>query len=494
MHKVTIGNRQIEAEDGQLLSELFIRCGIAAEHPCGGMGVCKKCRVTVNDAEELSCRYRIHSDITVVLPEHGEILSETGVEQFDAGSLTETETDAEKAAGTAPLCLVLDIGTTTLALAAVDLSDKKVVKVLTSTNPQRVFGADVISRIEYCRKNSVEPLQEALVSEINRLVRQLSETIREDFGCAGGMLPIKELYVAGNATMLHTLFGEDCSSLGVAPYTPVFLEKREMTAVELGIFGVERIISLPSVSTFVGADIVAGLNYVGLPQKDTYDLFVDLGTNAEVVLFSGDVALCTAAAAGPCFEGANISCGMSATLGAVAGFSLDADGKPVTETIGGAEPKGICGTGLVDVIAALCEAGEIDETGYMECEEYLVADGVILTQGDIRQYQLAKSAVCSAIQALVKVQGISYEQIGKLYISGGFSAKINTENAVKTGLLPKELLLKCVAIGNSSLLGTIRFAMEHNDLSVYLKNAKYVDLAADKYFAELFMENMEFES
>ena len=478
MHKVTIGDKRIEAEDGLLLSELFIRHGIAADHPCGGMGVCKKCLVMVNGKEELSCRYRIYTDITVKLPDKGEILSETGVcredrqEQADGGAVS-------FGTGTS-VCLVLDIGTTTLALAVVSMTEKRLVRVLTSTNPQRVFGADVISRIEYCRKHSVEALQDVLVSEINRLILKL------------GVKKADKLYVAGNSTMLHTLFGEDCSSLGVAPYTPMFLEKRETTGVELGISGVERVISLPSVATFVGADIVAGMNYVGLPSTDNYYLFVDLGTNAEVVLFSKDKALCTAAAAGPCFEGANISCGMSATPGAIATFTMEDLGKPRYETIGNTKAKGICGTGLVDLIAALCEAEVIDETGYMECEEYPVTEEVILTQGDVRQYQLAKSAVCSAIQSLMKIQEISYDQIEKLYISGGFSAKINVLNAVKTGLLPKELLGRCEAINNSSLLGTVKFACEENDLSIYLAKATYVDLAANAYFTELFMENMEF--
>ena len=504
MHKVVIGNKQIEAEDGLLLSELFIRHGIVAEHPCGGMGICKKCQVTVNDNVELSCKYRIHSDVRVVLPEHGEILSETGVDQFNRGagqSLADGVADRDDPNAMAngsdagkEQCLVLDIGTTTLALAAVDLSEKKVVKVLTSTNPQRVFGADVISRIEYCRKHSVEELQEVLVSEINRLIRQISRADSLDIPNTNALRFANTLFVAGNATMLHTLFGEDCSTLGVAPYTPVFLERQETTGVELGISGVGRVVSLPSVSTFVGADIVAGMNYVGLPPEDKYYLFVDLGTNAEVVLFSKEVALCTAAAAGPCFEGANISCGMSATPGAIASFCFHGSGKPLFETIGGIEPKGICGTGLVDLIAVLCELGEIDETGYMGCEEYPVTEQILFTQGDVRQYQLAKSAVCSAIQALLKVQGISYEQIDKMYISGGFSAKINTLNAAKTGLFPTELLDRCESVGNSSLLGTVKFACEKNDLSVYLKNARYVDLAADKYFAELFMENMEFDS
>lgn len=489
MYQVTMDNRRIEAEEGTLLAEFFIRHGILAEHPCGGKGICKKCLVRVNDRAELSCRYRIHSDITVVLPRQGEILSVTGAnvceedrQKSENGSVNRAEKEDVFGAACADktVCLVLDIGTTTLALAAVSTEEKKVIRVLTSTNPQRVFGADVISRIGYCREHSVEELQEVLVSEGNRLILQM------------GVRNVDKLFVAGNVTMLHTLFGEDCSSLGVAPYQPVFLEGRETTGVELGISGVKRVISLPAISTFVGADVVAGMNYVGLPPREKYNLLVDLGTNAEIVLFSRDIVLCTAAAAGPCFEGANISCGMSATPGAVTKAFWQADGTLQFETIGMMVAKGICGTGLIDLIAMLREKRIIDETGYMECEEYSLTEHVALTQDDVRQYQLAKSAVCSAIRCLMEKQKISYDQIGKVYLSGGFSSEINLSNAVKTGLLPKELLDRCETINNSSLLGTIKFACEGNDLSGYSEKAEYVDLASDAYFAKLFMENMEF--
>lgn len=461
MHKVIFNGEVLFASHGQLLSGLLISSGKAVEHPCGGMGICRKCNVKVNGENVLSCRYKVESDIVVTVCEDEEIVSVTGA--VEAGELSENN------------CFVLDIGTTTLALALVSLDEKKVISVQTAVNPQRSFGADVISRIEYCRNNGVKPLQLMLIDEINRLINKFN---------VGENLP---LYVSGNTTMLHLFFGVDCSSMGTAPYMPAFLDTQKSKGCELGISGISDVVSLPCVSAFVGADIVAGLNFVGLPEAGKYNLLIDLGTNAEMVLFSADDIVCTAAAAGPCFEGANISCGMSASEGAVYSY---ADGK--AETIGNAQPKGICGTGLVDIISYLLENDIIDDTGYMDCERYSITDGVFITQEDIRQYQLAKSAVFSAVMTLIELKKIIFADIDKVFISGGFSAKINIASAVKTGLLPCEFKDKCICVNNSSLLGTIKFSTENNDLSAVINKTGYIDLSLNKDFADLFIENMMF--
>lgn len=462
MHKVIINGETQYANDGVLLSEVLIKSGKGIDHPCGGKGTCKKCIVTVNGKKELSCQYIIKSDISVLLSDSSEIISETGANE--TGDLTEN------------LCYALDIGTTTLALALVSLDENKIIKAITRTNPQRAFGADVMTRIDYCRKNGVKKLNSVLISEINKMISDFENR------------KIEKLYVSGNATMLHLFFGVDCSSMGVAPYTPVFLESKAQKAENLGINGIETVESLPSIAAFVGADLVAGLNFVGIPEKGKYNLLVDLGTNAEIVLFCEKSALCTAAAAGPCFEGANISCGMSATSGAVYSYS-----KNEVKTVGNSPAKGICGTGLVDIIAELVADETIDETGFMECENLEIAEGVSINQADIRQYQLAKSAIYSAILTLLQMKNVSFEEIEKMYISGGFSAKINIENAVKTGLLPKDLAQKCVAVNNSSLLGTIKYACEKNNLAIYTDKSTYVDLSANPTFTDLFIENMMFE-
>ena len=462
MHKIIIDNTTFQVPDGTILSEVLIKNGKTLPHLCGGRGTCKKCSVYVNSKEELSCQYKVKSDIEVFVPENEDILSETGANE--SGETTEN------------CCLALDIGTTTLALALISLETNDIIKVVTRTNPQRTFGGDVMTRIERCRKNGVSELQKILIDKINETVSELTSD------------SIDMMYVAGNTAMLHLFFGIDCSSLGVFPYTPVFLESRKEKGSDLGLKNIENVVSLPCISAFVGADLVAGLNYAQMPTDNKYNLLIDLGTNAEIVLYNSDSLLCTSAAAGPCFEGANITCGMSATDGAV--YAYHGDG--TFETVNNKSPQGICGTGLVDIIAELTENGTIDETGYMECGDFYLANNVKLTQQDIRQFQLAKSAVYSAVSALLKEKAISFEDIGKLYISGGFSAKINIKNAVKVGLLPKELEEKCTPINNSSLLGTVKYACNKTDLSVYLKNARYIDLSANQYFSDLFIENMEF--
>lgn len=461
MHQVKINDTVYNAKDGITLSELLMENGITAPHPCGGRGICKKCTVTVNGKEELSCLYRIHSDIEVTLPSEEVILSETGA----VDSMTTTER----------MCLVFDIGTTTLAMALVSQDNGQVIRHVTGTNPQRLYGSDIMNRISYCMQHGTEALTQALIAETNRMIATLYEP------------SVTHMYVAGNATMLHTFFGVDCSSMGTAPYTPAFLEGRTVAAAELGIEQIETVTSLPSISAFVGADLVAGLNAVDMPKQGNYSLLIDLGTNAEILLFSSDKILCTAAAAGPCFEGANISCGMSATEGAVYAYSQNG-----AKTIGDASPIGVCGTGLIDVIATLLESEEIDETGFMECESFPIADRITLEQKDVREFQLAKSAVHAAISTLMHLCGISPSDIEKMYISGGFSAKINIENAAKVGLLPQELIDRCVAIKNSCLLGTARYAAQGNDLSKFIEMAQYEDLSCNTVFSDLFIENMMF--
>lgn len=460
MNRVTINGEIFFADNGEKLSEVLIKSGKSIAHPCGGMGRCKKCIVKINGKKELSCRYIISSDICVEFCEADEAQADT----------SEKITEAEN------LCFVLDIGTTTLEMAVVDTKNANIIKSITRPNPQRMFGADIMSRINYCSKNGIDKLNQVLISSINEMTSVLSDK------------KLQKMYVAGNTAMLHMFFGIDCSSMGIAPYTPVFLEAKTENAESLSLTGVEIVESLPCISSFVGADLVAGLNIAEFPAENKYNLLIDLGTNAEIILFSQKDIVCTSAAAGPCFEGANISCGMAAANGAIYSYS-----ESETKTIGNEPAKGICGTGLIDILAVLLRNKRIDETGLMDEDSIEIADGVSVTQADIREYQLAKSAVYSAVKTLIAKKHISFDDIEKVYISGGFSAKINIDNAIITGLLPKELKSKCKAINNSSLLGTVKYTSEKNNLSELSKKATYIDLAADSLFSELFIENMMFE-
>lgn len=459
MLNVKINGKNFSAGYGDLLSDILIKNGISHTHICGGKGICKKCVVLVDGKEELSCKFTVHSDIDVTIPDNGEVLSFNN--RYESENATEN------------MCFVLDIGTTTLELALVSTDDNKILRTIRCNNPQKIFGADVMSRIDFCSKNGTEQLQKVLIEEINKMIDRIDS------------VQVKKLFVAGNTTMLHLFFGIDCTSSGTAPYTPVFLESKKITSDRIN--GIEEIISLPCIHTFTGADIVAGLNFTETPKNNKYNLLVDLGTNAEIVLFSKDNILCTSAAAGPCFEGANISCGMSATDGAIYSY-----GKGKICTINNTIPKGICGTGLIDIIAELLSDGIIENTGFMECGEFLLSEDVCITQDDVQQYLLAKSAVFSGICSLAKNADIGFDDIEKIYISGGFSVKLNIENAVKTGLIPKELKEKFIPISNSSLLGSVKYACENNNLQNIVNKSRYIDLSSDKYFSDLFIKNLSF--
>lgn len=459
MVKVSVNGTILYAKKGALLSDVLMKSAVRADHPCGGKGVCKKCLVTINGKKELSCQYRVMSDIDVRL-DVGEVESHIGLDK--KRELTEN------------MCYMLDLGTTTLALALVSVDNKSIVDVKCCTNSQRTFGADVISRIEYCNKNNVAILQKKVINDVNSLI--------EGFGIQKAL----KLYVAGNATMLHIFYGVSPSSIGVAPYTPVFLNSRIIDGKALGLEGVLQVQALPSIHSFAGADIVAGINLVNDNAGEKYNLLVDLGTNAEIALFSRDKIFTTSAAAGPCFEGVNIACGMSATDGAICEF----DGG--FKTINNKPPQGICGTGLVDVIATLLQNNIIDETGCMACEQFNITEDVFVNQSDVREFQLAKSAVFSGIMALIKKAEIDFDSIENLYISGGFSAKINVINAVKTGLLPKELKEKCKVLNNSCLMGGVKYICNNDNLDDIIKKAEYCDLSLDGNFTDLFMKNMMF--
>ena len=470
MIKINVDGRILSCEKGERLSEVLMRYGIESPHPCAGRGSCLKCRVTVDGEDALSCQYVIERDVTVSLSEKREI----EVELLCDGS----DIDENRH------FYALDIGTTTLALSLSTFDGREVCRV-NALNPQSVFGADVISRIEQCSKGGAASLQKPLADRINEMTAALKNAL--------GMpeLRVERMFAAGNTTMLHLILGVDCTSIGVAPYTPVFLDEREVSAAEIGILGCEWLRLLPSAHSFVGADVVAGLGLIDMPRDGKHSLFVDLGTNAEIALVSRDRILCTAAAAGPCFEGSNIRCGMSALSGAICSVTLTREEIRV-ETIGGGEPKGICATGLIDGIFWLLQTDDIEESGYMEEDLYL-SGKVCLTPADVRSFQLAKSAVHSAMEALLSLAGIGFEDIEALYLSGGFAKKLSVFRAASVGLIPKTLAGKCRILEDSCLKGIIKYACGESEPSAIADASEYCDLSADSVFAEKFIENMSFE-
>ena len=449
-----------------LLSDALCAFGYAVPHPCGGRGTCKKCTVVLDGIPVLACRTTVSGNAQVLLPDTETLCALAGGEETN--QLTQH------------VCFCLDIGSTTLALALVSLDQKRIIRSITAPNPQRTFGADVISRIDFCMKNGPLELQKVLISRLQEMI----DALLSEFS-----LPcVPTLVVSGNTTMLHLLFGVDCASMGVSPYTPVFLDEKRADAQSLGLSGVDTVVSLPGIAAFVGADIVAGIEHAGLPENGKYHILLDLGTNAEIALFSESGILCTAAAAGPCFEGANISCGMSAAPGAVCACAEDG----TCSVIGGGEAKGICATGLIDAIALGVRQEIIDETGYLEDDPMPICGGVSLTGRDVREFQLAKSAIRAAMECLVRRAGITFDDVAQLYVAGGFSAGMDIQNAVFVGLIPEELEEKFIGVGNASLLGCVKSACSEETSALPLNAAQYVDLSSDPLFTQLFMEYMMF--
>ena len=456
--------KTVTAKSGEILSDTLRREGIAVDMPCGGNGSCHKCRVIVDGREELCCRYKVTGDISVTLSANGQIRSAKlrDEKEYDGGSVF----------------IALDLGTTTIAAALCSL-DGGIVKSMLADNPQRAYGSDVMSRIAYSTQHGIGELNIAIIERLNGMIFEL-------LAYAGGRMP-EFITLAGNTTMTSIAAGRDVSSMGVYPYTPSYTGGEKICGAALGLNVNCDVYIMPCVSAFVGADIVMGLLYAGKPQKDKWNILLDLGTNAETVIYSRDKIICTSAAAGPCFEGAGISCGMSAVPGALC--SIDENSFAVIDN---AAPEGVCATGLIDAVAMLIKKGECDESGYMENESAALAGNVSLIRSDIRCYQLAKAAVCSAVDVLMRLAGADFADIDKFFVAGGFSSKLNVGNAVLTGLFPAGLADKFTPLDNSCLGGLIGFPRDFDNAKKICKTAEYVDLSLNSDFMDLYVENMLF--
>jgi len=382
--------------------------------------------------------------------------------------------------------VALDIGTTTISARLIDLDTATPLDTISEMNDQRVFGADVMSRIGAARGGRTRELFSVINWQTERILRSLMERWE---------LPkLEKLSVSGNTTMLHLFLNEDPSGMGEVPFTPVFLEERELKGEALSL-SVDNVTVLPSISAFIGGDITAGLAVLDILNAEGPTLLVDIGTNGEMALFSRGGILCCSTAAGPAFEGAEISCGMSGIRGAISGVEFLNGALSVT-TIGNVPPRGVCGSGLIDAVAVMLEQGIIDETGLMEhCPAYTLADGVSLNNRDIRQFQLAKSAILSGIRILCKNGGLTPLDIQNVYIAGSFGFFVNKKNAVKTGILPKEFLDRMTVSGNLSLQGAEESLASEDFLErckQIISRCSVIDLSLDPAFMDEFAENMLF--
>lgn len=468
---------RIPFREKQNLLSLLRENGINIPARCGGNGTCGKCRVKLLsgalEGEEkggfyLACKSQICSS------------AEIEVYETEGGGLTETQERIFAADGESGFGAALDLGTTTMAFSLVDLKDGKELAKRSCLNPQGAFGADVLSRIKAASEGARDKLKDCV---LKKTAEVLSDLCRE-----AGVCSLKRLTVAGNTTMLHLFIGADAAGIGRYPFTPAFTDTQRVGGSVLAL-PCEEVVLLPSASAFIGSDVICGAHFVGLDK--TEGMLLDLGTNGEILLNAGGRIFTTSAAAGPAFEGANIECGTGGVAGAIDRVKAE-NGKISFTTVGGAPAVGICGSGLTDAVAALLETGEIDETGAMRSGRFDLTDGVYLTQKDVREFQLAKSAIAAAVQALLARAGVAGT---KLYVAGGMGFYLDKESVEKTGLLPPALASSFTAAGNTGLGGAKACLVSSAALQACEKlarSAEYFDLSCDEVFMEKYMEYMGF--
>jgi len=403
--------------------------------------------------------------------------------------------------------VAIDIGTTTLACYLFDLVSGRQLAVAAGSNPQKTFGADVISRIGHVRKQKkgLEELQRLVVNALNDLIARMARKAKI------ATSSIYKVTVVGNPTMLHLFLGLDPSGIDHSPYVPVIQDGLTTRAEEVGmaIAPFAKVEVLPGVSAYVGADIVAGMLYANLGMTDEVVLFLDVGTNGEIALAVGNEIFTCSAAAGPAFEGASISQGMSALDGAIYRVTLDGD-ELSCAVVGEKEARGICGSGLLDAVAVLRKIGLIDKTGRLRKTEhplssriegegtrarFLLADGVYLTQKDIREFQLAKGAIRAGIDVLLEHAAVNFDDIDRVLVGGAFGSSLFPLSLLRTGLLPPISVEKIHFLGNSAGQGAKLVLLNHKNeekLQQLNKRINYIELSFIKDFSQRFVSCMQF--
>lgn len=419
------------------------------------------------------------------------------------------------------LALIVDIGTTTVAAFLVDLERRYSMSVRGEHNAQAPFGADVISRIQRSMEDGTEPLQQAMLTQINRLLESMLEET--------GHTDVSLLSITGNTTMLHLLCGLPPINIGRAPFTPVTSSAMRCNARELGINSDAPVYLPPGISAYIGPDITTAMLAAQAVRAEENFLLIDFGTNAETVLFADGTFYACSAAAGPCFEGATLSCGMAGQPGAVDTVFAAPEGAGYT-VLGGGEPRGICGSGCIDAVALLLASGHVDETGRMmpdaefpyagsaaisgkgeeptmtqacfagigrEIREdcFFLTPSVFISQKDVREVQLAKAAVRAGIEVLLEEAGIIAEQVQRLYLAGGFGSAMSPAGAARLGLIPVELAGRVRVLGNAAGFGALRYVTEQGaieEAEKLVSRVRYIELSAHSGFSAHYVEQMMF--
>ncbi|MDI9498955.1 MAG: ASKHA domain-containing protein [Bacillota bacterium] len=536
---------------GRSLADWLMACGIeAVPTPCGGRGRCGKCVVELRRAgasiseRVLSCQYYLDPEhdqgARVHVPGEAAMAIPLELAELDLSG-TPPEVDAR-------YCVAVDIGTTTVIALLLDLGDpsatvppaaagRRILAGVRAANRQRFAGADVISRIQHAREHGLASLVVPLRAQLTELLEELVVTANAVYGL--GLRPdsIDAWSVAGNTIMLHFLAGLDPSSIGEAPFAPVSRFGDSRTAAELELPGRADapVWLLPAISGYVGGDVVGGLVAAGVDRSGELELFIDIGTNGEMALGSAAGLVCCSTAAGPAFEGATIEMGLPGVSGAVDRVTRSAEGWPlVVRTIDDAEAIGICGSGLLDAMAALLDLGLVEETGRFadpgelppglaacllprrrlsgraavasaaatgdERPDELVcllrrAPDIYLSGRDIREIQLAKAAIAAGIATLLDATGHRPQEVRRLGLAGGFGSVVRASSVARIGLIPAALEDRVTALGNTSLQGAVRALVDasaRERMLVVARSSGYIELSANADFMERYVDSMFF--
>lgn len=406
-----------------------------------------------------------------------------------------------------------DIGTTTISGQLVDLNNSNILGTKASYNKQAAFGSDIISRIIYAQeKQGLIRLHNIVVDTINEIIRELVTEHTLDLN------DLSVILFTGNTTMIHLLLEIDPSYIRKEPYVPTINFAPVIRASEIGIHIKPRglLYCLPGVSSYVGADTTAGVLSTGLYRQKELGILIDIGTNGEIALGNDEFIVSAAASAGPAFEGSGVTCGMRASGGAIQRVKIDPKEENVVfETIGGLKPLGICGSGYIDALAEMLERGIIDKSGKIKTagsrrrrdgeygrefvlvfkEDAAAARDIVITEADIENIKRAKAAIYSATQVLVRKMGLTFPQIEKLFIAGGFGTYLDIENAVKIGLLPDIERHKFSFVGNSALSGARQALVSYEALRTVKDIARkmtYIELSTEQEYMNEYMAALFF--
>ncbi len=538
------GRQVTRVAPGSTLLAAARRAGVSLEAPCDGAGICGKCRVQVHaahvgaldpgvkgrrDGDRLSvlaCDARVRaplevtvgdcSDRALKIVDHGMstpwplapfvTILRTGEASVIRGGHA-TLAAIPGVGGPANLGLAIDIGTTTLVVALVDLDSGAELALASGLNPQANYGHDVLSRIRYASEpGGLRVLQCDLIERLNQLIAQV---------CArAGHRPadIHEAVLGGNTCMLHLAAGVDPSPLGRAPYQPALRGGHHVQAAELGlnIAGHGLVYLPPVISGFVGADITAGILATDLHRSAGTTLLIDIGTNGEMVLAADGELWATSTAAGPAFEGVNITCGMRAAPGAIDAVSVNEDGTWTLHTIGDAPAAGLCGSGLIDLASRLIDHGVIGKSGRFQRDgappvgtwveeagrwSLRLSEDVVLSQNDVRQVQLAKAAIRAGLEVLLARAECSEADVDRVLVAGSFGYHLRADSLRGSGLLPAGLAAKVEAAGNTCKTGAVTLLTStpaRSELGEVAARVRAVELSEDSAFARRFVDHMTF--